>query len=71
VISHQLRQVRQRLSAVNDSRKVVADPQARYFGTELSERSIVPDDTAQLGRTRFEDWLDQSTAGAKTASQIA
>jgi hypothetical protein len=56
---------------VNDSRKVVADPQARYFGTELSERSIVPDDTAQLGRTRFEDWLNQSTAGAKTASQTA
>jgi uncharacterized protein YbjT (DUF2867 family) len=62
--------IRKRLSALNDSREVVADPQARYFGTELSERSIVPGDTAQLGETRFEDWLSRSTSAAKTASQI-
>ena len=54
--------IRQRLSALNDSREVVADPQARYFGTELSERSIVPGDMAQLGETRFEDWLNSSTS---------
>lgn len=59
--------IRKRLSALNDSREVVADPHARYFGTELSERSIVPGDTARLGETHFEDWLNQSTAGAKTA----
>jgi len=63
--------IRLRLSADNDRREVIADPSARYFGTELSERSIVPGDTAQLGETRFEDWLSQSTAGAKTASHIA
>src|SRR6185295_8731955 len=56
--------IRQRLSALNDSREVIADPQARYFGTELSERSIVPGDTAQLGETRFEDWLSRSTSQA-------
>src|SRR5574341_633056 len=54
-----------RLRSLNDQRQVVADPRARYFGTELSERSIVPGDTAQLGRTRFEDWLNRSTAAAK------
>jgi len=54
--------IRQRLSALNDSREVVADPHAKYFGTELSERSIVPDDTAQLGETRFQDWLNRSAA---------
>lgn len=54
--------IRQRLSALNDSREVVADPQARYFGTELSERSIVPGDAAQLGETRFEDWLRSSAS---------
>jgi uncharacterized protein YbjT (DUF2867 family) len=54
--------IRQRLSALNDSREVVADPHARYFGTELSERSIVPGDTAQLGETRFEDWLSRADA---------
>ena len=68
--------IRQRLSALNDAREVVADPQARYFGTELSERSIVPGDTAQLGEIRFEDWLIRSAsqvaaAVAKTSSQVA
>ena len=48
------------LSARNDPREVVADPHARYFGAELSERSLVPDDGALLGETRFEDWLSQS-----------
>jgi uncharacterized protein YbjT (DUF2867 family) len=67
--------IRQRLSALNDSREVVADPQARYFGTELSERSIVPGDTAQLGETRFADWLNQSSsqvaaAAANASSQV-
>jgi uncharacterized protein YbjT (DUF2867 family) len=53
--------IRQRLAALNDPRKVIADPDAKYFGTELSERSIVPDDDAHLGETRFADWLKQST----------
>jgi len=61
--------IRQRLRALNDPREVVADPKARYFGAELSERSIVPGDQARLGETHFEDWLSQSTAAAKTASQ--
>jgi uncharacterized protein YbjT (DUF2867 family) len=61
--------IRKRLRPLNDSREVVADPHARYFGTELSERSIVPDDTAQLGSIRFEDWLNQSNEAAKKAVQ--
>jgi uncharacterized protein YbjT (DUF2867 family) len=64
--------VRQRLSGLNDSREVIADPQARYFGAEMSENSLVPVGEAQLGETRFEDWLNVSTsqppaAEAKTA----
>src|SRR5688572_3486437 len=51
--------VRQGLSARNDPRTVVADPHARYFGTELDERSLVPLGDAQLGEIRFEDWLGQ------------
>lgn len=48
------------LSARNDPREVIADPHARYFGTELSERSLVPSDGAPLlGETRFEDWLSR------------
>ncbi len=52
--------IRKRLTALNDPRVVIAEPRARYFGTELSERSIVPGDAAQLGETRFEDWLSDS-----------
>ena len=51
--------IRQGLSARNDPREVIADPHARYFGAELSERSLVPGDDAQLGETRFEDWLSR------------
>jgi uncharacterized protein YbjT (DUF2867 family) len=52
--------IRQNLRASNDRREVVTDPHARYFGAELSERSLVPDDGAQLGQTRFADWLKNS-----------
>jgi uncharacterized protein YbjT (DUF2867 family) len=46
------------LSARNDRRPVVADPDAQYFGTTLTNGSLLPSDHAQLGQTRFEDWLD-------------
>jgi uncharacterized protein YbjT (DUF2867 family) len=45
------------LKAHNDRRQVVADPQARYFGAALSERTLVAGDNARLGETRFQDWL--------------
>ncbi len=50
------------LKATNDLREVVSDPQARYFGARLDDRSLVPGDNAQLGAIRFEDWLRQSKA---------
>jgi len=54
--------VRQGLSARKDPREVVEDPNARYFGVELTERTLVPNDDARLGATRFKDWLSQPTA---------
>jgi uncharacterized protein YbjT (DUF2867 family) len=56
--------VRRVLSARHDPRHVIADPRARYFGTELAERSLLPGADAQLGPTRFEDWLAQSLSAA-------
>jgi uncharacterized protein YbjT (DUF2867 family) len=53
--------VRQGLAAWKDPREVVADTHARYYGVELSERTLVPGDDAQLGQTRFADWLKHST----------
>jgi uncharacterized protein YbjT (DUF2867 family) len=53
------------LGARNDPREVVADPHARYFGTELNERSLVPGDEAELGEIRFDDWLGPVGDGPK------
>ena len=49
--------IRKGLSARHDSRNVVVDPHARYFGAALGERSLVPAGDARLGEIRFEDWL--------------
>ena len=49
--------IQQWLEAQNDPRTVVADPSARYYGTLLSERSLVPAGEARLGAIRFEEWL--------------
>jgi uncharacterized protein YbjT (DUF2867 family) len=51
--------VRQALRAVGDQRVVVADPQVRYFGARLSERTLLPGDGAELGATTFDRWLSQ------------
>jgi uncharacterized protein YbjT (DUF2867 family) len=48
---------RKYLAATKDSRKVVADIHARYFGAELDDRSLTPGDHPRLGAIRFEDWL--------------
>jgi uncharacterized protein YbjT (DUF2867 family) len=53
--------VRRDLAARKDSREVIPDPHARYYGIQVSERTLVPNDDARLGQTRFEDWLDQTT----------
>jgi uncharacterized protein YbjT (DUF2867 family) len=49
--------IRQGLGEQSDPRQVVADPEARYFGAKLMERTLVPGDDARLGETRFEDWI--------------
>jgi uncharacterized protein YbjT (DUF2867 family) len=52
------------LAARQDTRKVVADPQALYAGARLSERMLVPGDNARLGEIRFEEWLGQQAVAA-------
>jgi uncharacterized protein YbjT (DUF2867 family) len=54
--------IRKFLSARHDPREVIADPHARYFGAELSERTLIPGDGAQLGETRLADWLKSSAS---------
>ena len=52
------------LKAVGDPREVVSDPEARYFGGRVEERSLVPLSEARLGRIGFDEWLRRSQAGA-------
>ena len=52
------------LKAVGDPRKVVSDPEARYFGGRVEERSLVPLGEARLGHIGFDEWLRRSQARA-------
>jgi uncharacterized protein YbjT (DUF2867 family) len=52
------------LKAVGDAREVVADPEARYFGGRVDERSLVPLGEARLGRIGLDEWLRRSQAKA-------
>ena len=45
------------LKAVGDPREVVSDPEARYFGGRVEERSLVPLGEARLGRIGLDEWL--------------
>ena len=52
------------LKAVGDPREVVSDPEARYWGGRVEERSLVPLGEARLGRIGFEEWFRRSRAAA-------
>ena len=52
------------LQAVGDPREVVSDPEARYFGGRVEERSLVPLGDARLGRIGLDEWLRRSQARA-------
>jgi uncharacterized protein YbjT (DUF2867 family) len=49
--------VRKGLAAWKDAREVIADPHARYYGIEVMEGTLVSENGAKRGKTRFEDWL--------------
>lgn len=53
---------RRQLAACKDSRQVISDPNGRYYGIKISERSLIPDGGAQLGKTHFETWLAEAAA---------
>jgi uncharacterized protein YbjT (DUF2867 family) len=52
------------LKALGDPRTVVRDPEARYFGGRVEERSLVPLGDARLGRIGLDEWLRRSQASA-------
>jgi len=51
--------VRQFLAATGDTRSVVTNPKALYFGLTVNDQSLTPGDNPRLGSTRFADWLSR------------
>lgn len=52
--------IRRFLASKNDAREVTPDVHARYFGTELDDRSLVPGGNPRIGATKFDAWLSRS-----------
>ena len=52
--------VRQFLVARHDTRHVITDPAAGYYGTAVNDQSLTPSDNPRIGPTRFADWLSRS-----------
>ncbi len=52
------------LKAIGDPREVVSDPEARYWGGRIEERSLVPLGEARLGRIGLDEWVRRSRAAA-------
>ena len=50
--------IRTVLTQRKDEREVVSDPQAKYFGTFLTGKQLVPNAGAQLQPTSLQQWLD-------------
>ena len=49
--------IRYFLDATEDSRQLVPDEHALYFGVELNETSLVTGENARLGKIKYEDWF--------------
>ena len=60
--------VRIGLRARKDPREVVTDPRAPYFGSVLSETSLMPGDDARLGQLTFQAWQQQQPAVTPSAA---
>jgi uncharacterized protein YbjT (DUF2867 family) len=63
--------IRRDMAALKDPREVISDPHGRYYGIAVSERTLVPNDDARLGETRFEDWLHATKPVVKALPQRA
>src|SRR5688572_20666259 len=48
--------IRQFFRATGDTRAVITDPEAHYFGVKLNDQSLTPGPNPRLGKTRFQDW---------------
>ena len=59
--------IRHFLELTGDSREVITDIHAHYFGTELNDQSLVPGENPHIGKIKYDDWF--STQPMKAQSQ--
>ena len=50
--------IRRGLSARHDPRDVITDPDARYSGARVGERTLLPGEDALIAKTHFDGWFD-------------
>ena len=55
------------LRASGDTRDVIADPGARYFGAELNDQSLVAGPDARIGGKHFAVWLTDALSAQRPA----
>jgi uncharacterized protein YbjT (DUF2867 family) len=56
--------VRRYFEAKGDSRQVVGDAHAKYFGAELDDSSLNPGRKPHLGSVTFDEWLSRARMAA-------
>jgi len=56
---------RRLFAATGDDRRVVTDPHARYFGTELEGDELTTGDGARIGATDFDTWFARRLHAAR------
>jgi hypothetical protein len=56
--------IRYYLTATEDSRQLVADAHALYFGVEVNDSSLAAGENARLGKIKYEDWLSKQLVKA-------
>ena len=59
--------IRRTLTALDDPRQVITDPNASYYGIKVSERTLVANDDARRAETSLDQWLAQSAKQNSTA----
>ena len=60
--------VRRFLRSTKDSREVITDAEACYFGVPVDDQTLVPGLNPRIGPTSFEDWLSRSVPQNQTSS---
>jgi uncharacterized protein YbjT (DUF2867 family) len=49
--------IRHYLELAGDSREVITDVHARYYGTELNDQSLTAGPNARLGKIKYDNWF--------------